>query len=329
MNKIVTLLFCLITSLSLAQDAMEVQRCADIDRRVPIRNIYVDASNNKWVADDQGLFLVQSPDFAQAVDMEADQWSLLSVPYGNEELKVPKATLQEIMGDDFSNITCATFDKVRKELFIGTEEAGIFHLRTDPKLSLIKKITSKNSKLRSDKITSLLYLTSKNQLVVGTDDGLLLYQGSKSKVAGKYFVIDAVAYTEGNIWVLADNEVMELDRKNDLYGLELKPQMTEGDIADIAFDSQGRLWIASEIICRYDIESDTYEVFGPAEEYTSQYVNFIAVDSDDALWVGTDDKGVYFIGKASSFSATLVVDDPLGCEADAKNASLQVRASGG
>ncbi|MEM1319563.1 MAG: OmpA family protein [Bacteroidota bacterium] len=329
MNKTLTLLFCFLTTFSLAQEAMEVLRCADIDRRVPIRNIYIDDNNNKWVADEQGLFLAQSPDFAKEVGIEDSQWSVLSVADGNEELNLPKSELQGIMGDQFSAISCAAFDKVKKELYIGTKGGGIFHFKTNPSLSLINKMTSKNSKLRSDNITTLMYLTSKNQLIAGTDDGLFISQGRKSKLAGKYFNILAVTYYMGTIWVLGDNEVMELDDKNDLYGLEMQTQMVEGSLVDIAFDSQGRLWIASEIICRYNFELDSYEIFGPAENFTSQFVNYIAVDSDDALWVGTDDKGVYFIGRASSMSASLVVDKPLGCDANSQDASLQVRASGG
>ena len=69
----------------MAQEAMEVQRCADIDRQVPVLNIHIDENGNKWVADKQGLFLAQSPDFASTVDVVATDWALLQVPCGNQE----------------------------------------------------------------------------------------------------------------------------------------------------------------------------------------------------------------------------------------------------
>ncbi|MEO1518337.1 MAG: OmpA family protein [Bacteroidota bacterium] len=328
MKQFLTLLCCMAFGTLMAQEAMEVRRCADIDRRVPIRNIYIDEENNKWVADQQGLFLAQSPEFASNVDIDPSQWSLLSVRDGNRELNLPKEELQQLMGDDFSSITTAHIDKAKGELWIGTSQSGLYQFSLKPKLRLLGQKNSGNSKLRSNNIRTI-YSSITGQIIFGTDDGLMIQKGSKTSSVGKYFSIDAITSFGAAIWLLSDNEVLELDRKGKLYALELNERMVEGTIVDIAFDSQGRLWVASEIISRYNFETDDFQSFGPAEDFTSQFVNFIAVDGDDALWVGTEDKGVYFIGKASTLSASVVVGKPLGCTPGSKDAGLQVRASGG
>ena len=98
--------------------------------------------------------------------------------------------------------------------------------------------------------------------------------------------------------------------------------MTEGLVKDIAFDSRERLWVASEIILRYDFDAGKHEIYGPIQEFTSQNVNCIAVDFDDALWVGTQDKGLYFIGKSSTLLAEVVLDTPLDCKPNSHQCRL-------
>ncbi|MEL6923365.1 MAG: SprB repeat-containing protein, partial [Bacteroidota bacterium] len=329
MTRLFTLLFCCLFSFQLtAQDRFKVQRCADIDRRVPILNIHVDEKKNKWVADGQGLFLAQSPAFAQTVDIPRDQWSLLSVKNGNQELSFAKAELQQAMGDAFSGISCGHYDVRKKELWIGTKNNGLFHFKTNPSLSLISNLTSSNSKLRSDRIQSV-FLSASGELLVGTDDGLFQKRGGKDALIGKFFNVEDVAMQGSDIWLVGDGEVLEVEGRKDVYSFSVKPGMVEGDVVDIEFDSKGNLWIASEIVCRYNFNTEEFDVFGPADGFTSQFVEYIAIDGDDAAWVGTRDKGVYFIGSASTMGAQLIVEKKLGCDADAKDAALTVRATGG
>ncbi len=328
MRKLLILLLLCSCGIVNAQEVMKVRRAAAIDRNVAIRNIYVNESGNRWVADTKGVFLVQSPEFANPITIDATDWSLLSAPDGNEELKIPRATLEKVMGRDFSEITTAQLDRARNELYIGTKYSGVYHFKTQPQLQLIDQLTTKNTKLRSNTIQTI-FVAGPGKVWIGTYDGLLEIEDGKDKVHGKYFSIEAIDQWEGKVWVVSDGEVLEMDRKGDFYGFEIETRMVEGQVKDLAFDSRGRLWIASEIVVRYNFDTEGYDLFGPAQEYTSQFVNCIAVDQDDALWVGTKDKGVYYIGKAVSMTAELIVETPLDCQANAKNASLKVLASGG
>ena len=328
MNKLLIILFCVVFGNLRAQEAMEVQRCADIDRRVPINNIFIDGTNNKWVADNQGLFLAQSPEFAKTIDIPGDKWSLLSSPDGNMELNLDKEKLQQLMGDNFSQISTAHIAPSKKELWIGTTSGGLFQFKVNPGLELLKNLNSSNSKLKSNNIHTL-YIDPVGKIYAGTDDGLFAKKGSKESLYSKGFDVTAIATYNNKIWVIADGEVLEVDKKGDFYEMEIDARKVEGNLVDIDFDSEGRLWIASEVVTRYNLETEYYDLFGPAEEFTSQDVMCITIDGDDAAWVGTKDKGVYFIGRSSSLNAAVVIKDLLACEANAKDASLQVRATGG
>ena len=328
MNRLLVLLFCIVLGNVSAQESMQVQRCADIDRRVPINNIFIDENNNKWVADNEGLFLVQSPEFAKTVDIATSKWSLLSAPDGNMELDIDKESLQRLMGNSFANISTAHIAPSKTELWIGTTGGGLFHFKVNPGLELIKNFTSKNSKLRSNNIQTL-YIDSTEKLYAGTDDGLFAKKGRKEFLYNKGYDVTAIANFNNNIWVIADGEVLEVDDKGYFYEMDIDTKQLEGELVDIDFDSKGRLWIASEVVTRYNLETEYYDQFGPAEYFTSQLVSCVTIDSDDAAWIGTKDKGVYFIGRTSSLNATIVIKDLLSCESNAKNASLQVRATGG
>ncbi|MFK7934481.1 MAG: hypothetical protein AB8G22_13300, partial [Saprospiraceae bacterium] len=324
-----TLIFIFSFQLSVtAQDAFKVQRCADIDRSAPITNIYIDEKGNKWVGDYKGVYLAQSPDYASVVATPADQWALLSVRDGNEELVLPIADLRRELGEAFDQINTAFFDKRKEELWIGTADLGAFRLQTEPSLKLIEEVNSGNSKLRSDFINTI-YMRPGGEIWLGSDEGALAGKDGKWRLVEKFFAILRIADYNGKMYLLSDGQVLEIDNKDKGYILTIEDAKTEGEIKDIAFDSKGRLWIASEIVTRFDIENRTYETFGPAREFTSQFVNCIAVDADDAAWVGTEDKGVYFIGSESTLTIDSEIIKALSCQAGAEDATVEVRVSGG
>ncbi|MFK7808189.1 MAG: OmpA family protein [Saprospiraceae bacterium] len=328
MNKLLLLLFSMTFVQLSAQEQLEVQRCADIDRNAPVNNIHIDRDNNKWVADQLGLFLAQSPEHAKNMDLKSDQWTLLSAPDGNKEIYFSKAELEKLLGISTNQITTASINTKTKELWIGTADQGLFQLDNKGGLSLIKNLTSKNSKLKSNNIQTI-FITSSGQLLAGTDDGMFSRKGKKESLYSKGYDFTAIANRGGTIWVIADEEVLEMDDKGNLYESEFEERMFDGPPVDLDFDNRGFLWIASDVIARYDFESETYQTYGPAEDFTSQAVKCISADSDGALWVGTQNKGVFYIGKSSSLTGTVQVTEFLDCKSGAKNAALEVRASGG
>ena len=322
------LLFGMFQGVLTAQEEISVQRCSDIDRGFPIRNIFIDENNNKWVSDKEGIFLAQSPDFASPVDLENDEISMLTWPDGNAEINISKSALKELMGDDYEQISAAHYDSRNELLLIGTDINGIYQFKLSPELSLEGTLTTGNSKLRSDKIQGFKTLPL-GKILVGTDDGMLLIESKKETLIGKYFNIEAIGYHNNKIYVLSENEIFEVDDKFRLFPIDLPSGLIDGAVVDITFDSEGKLWIASEIVVRYDLNTEEKLVFGPAQEFTSQNVNCIAIDYDDALWVGTYDKGVYYIGEYSTMSASIIIDKPLSCSPGATDAELLIRASGG
>ena len=310
----------------MAQEPMTVIRCTAPELQDPIQNIYVDKDNKKWVGNSNGLFQVHAIDFATTETIKPGDQSLLKLPNGNSDITWSKSEMDKLLGG--AKITAAFYDTSSRELWVGTEDSGIIRLKTKPALQKAGEVTSKNSKLKSNKINAINKDQS-GRFWIGTDEGVLIGELDKWKLAEKFFTIEAISINRDHIWVMGDETVWKVEEGDEFYPIDIDERMVEGSIRDIAADSKGRVWIASDVVARYNFEKESHQLFGPAQYFTSQDVNYIAVDKDDALWVGTQDKGLFLIEKASAITVTLLAEKGLSCDASKPDAALKVKITGG
>ncbi|MFT5167533.1 MAG: hypothetical protein ACI8P3_002771, partial [Saprospiraceae bacterium] len=334
MNRLLTLISILFTFGLSAQEPMRVTRSAAVDRNAPIFNIFVDSDNNKWVGNSNGTFQVHTVDYASEIEMEAGQSSLLRYPGGNFNLLWNTASLFSIMKtatDDLfegeQDIAGAFYDPTNKELWIGTKGIGVFRFDLNKEAKLLEHLTMDNSKLRTDQIT-VMFSDKPGSYWIGTEEGVLHNKGSKWRLYERYVNIEAIDASGADVWIFGEGWLWKVERGQIWEEIELNESMSEGKIKDITFDSKGRMWIASEVIARFNPELGTVETFGAAEYFTSDFPSALAVDQDDAIWVGTEDKGLYLIEKATAMSISCIMDKAPGCEGQ-HDAELKVVVSGG
>jgi outer membrane protein OmpA-like peptidoglycan-associated protein len=326
------LLFFLLLSTTLsAQQSMKATRSQVIPWGKPVANIFVDAENNKWVAHTDGLSKVLGVHLAAQVGIETDEQSAAEFKGGNAHITWKKSTLLNLTGDIFdgdNRISCAHYDENAKELWLGTTESGLFHFDMSAGLALIKNYTSGNSKLRSDQINDL-YIDAKGRVWAATYDGVVIREAGKWKLIEKDLSIEAIAGNGADIWLMGDGLVGKVNSKDAWNILALPQNQLEGEMKDIAVDAEGQLWIASGVITRYNPETKDYDIFGPAEEYTSQFATCLTIDQEGIVWIGTRDKGVYFLREGTPFAIACRIRKPLDCNGDGKDAELEVEAEGG
>lgn len=309
---------------------MEVVRTKAVDRYTPVTNIYIDGEE-KWVGNRKGLFQVHSPEQATNANLAPTDWSLLQTPSGNKDLRIPLEDLLAQMGADGQSIrskddriTTAIFEEKGAQLWVGTRQSGLFQFKTQPALKLVERHTPGGSKQ-----INTLFLDTEGRLWIGTDEGCLFGKDGKWKQEQKVFSIKAFAQAGTSVWVMGDDLLWKVDAREKWEPIDIDANLTEGEVVDIAVDGNGMLWVASQIVTRFDPATEEATVFGPAEEFTSQDVSCIAVDAENAVWVGTNDKGLYLIQKADAMSVTCLLDTPLSCGANKNDASLKVTVSGG
>ncbi|MEO0340301.1 MAG: SprB repeat-containing protein, partial [Bacteroidota bacterium] len=333
MRKFFTLL--LTTSVyfsALGQEAMRVVRCDAVDKNASIQNIYIDEDNQKWVGNDQGLVQVLDLGLGQVSDLPEGQTSVYKVPGGNADITFSFQEFERLAGielTDENTITCAYFNPTRKELWLGTTESGAFKLSASSKLRLIKSYNAKNSKLKTDQINTIK-ADPFGRIWIGTNDGVLVGKDDKWDLLERYFNFTSIKLDSTNrTWLLADDLIGYMSRKKSWVPVDLPEAALDGPIIDFTFDMQGYLWVVTEVVARIDLSNEDYDIYGPADYYTSQYATQIEADLDGGIWVATEDKGLYLIEPASAMTVNVLIDQALDCAGSQNNAALAVRVTGG
>lgn len=316
-----------------AQKEMRVVRCDAVSNRASIQNLYVDDENRIWIGNDEGVFEVLDQALGKALPVEEGKLALLAIPGGNHPLLLDKAQLERELGislADKSQLTAAYYRPTRKELWLGTRANGAFRLRAEENsIKLLDTYTSRNSKLKTDQINTI-FVDPFGTIWMGTNDGVFLGKDNKWDLNERYFNFTQIDIDINNrVWLLADDLLGYVNRKGVWTPVDLPEEALDGPIIDFTFDTDGFLWVVTEIVARIDLESDNYAVYGPAQYYTSQFANRIESDLDGAIWVATEDKGLFLIESATAMTVNVILDKGLDCQEAGNTAALSVRVSGG
>jgi len=333
LNKVLIFIFALfsIPILAQEQESLVVTRISVIDQRSPVTHIFVDDDNVKWVANSKGVFQLRSSDLANPLALTAGEQSLYALPGGNFDLKWSAADMNAALGNILNNtntISAAAYSSARDELWIGTSNSGLHLLKTQPALRKVETLNTSNSKLTSNKILHI-FIDKKGRKWVGTAQGVLIGGEGRWTLEQKYFAIHRSTEGPNGIWVAGEGQIWQVDSRDRWLAVPLNDLVSEGEVKDIAVGADGKLWVASESIVRWDSETDKIDRFGPIQYYTSQYATCIALDQDGALWVGTEDKGVFLIDKASALTINILKEKELSCTPGQNDAALRVKVTGG
>lgn len=328
-GKTATLLFALVFSQNLfAQKSnLEVNRCSGASKTLPVRNIHVDAENAKWVASGRALSQVRACDFGTPTPLAAGENSALLFPGGNADVRwTHEALVAQVKAE--VTVSAAFYDAAKDILWLGTKEAGLLQLKTKPALTLTDKFNTVNSKLRSNEINTI-FQDKTGRLWVGARDGLMTGGPGKWKSELQGFDVQRIREFGADVYALADGEFWLVERGEKFKAFAIPDNAVESDPIDFDIDPDGKLWMLSAIVTRLDLLTDEFVTFSGPENYTSLFGRCIAVDQDGAVWIGTDDKGLYVIDKSSSLTVNILTEKELACAGNGRDASLRVKISGG
>ena len=316
-----------------AQDEkLEVIRSTALPWGSPVQNIFVDTDNTKWVSNTRTIKKVIGARSSDPVTLQPGQMGLFQFPGGNADIRWQKEELTAAIGDiiDEDNyITAAFYDEVNEDIWLGTSLTGAYRLKKENgKLVFKAQWSMDNTKLRSNFVNDIAK-DGPGRIWIATNDGALVGKASKWDVIERGLIIESIAVANGEVWLMGDGLVGKVGRRDRWELIDIPSGDIEGNITDIALDGSGRLWMASRIITRYDPATEAVKTFGGAEEYTSEFATHLAVDLDGAVWIGTEDKGVYVIQEGSSLVANVELVSPVTCDGNGADGALRVKVSGG
>ena len=332
--RFIILLFLLITSAVhisaqeyVSENApMRVIHCTAITQDQNVKNIFVDDNNTKWAATDENIYRINSADNSTKNSISKNEWSLVMQPEGNGLFSTNKFNLEKLP-DNPGDITCTYYDKGRKHLLVGTKSNGVLRYKTSPEVKLLE---SKNYSVDGggNKITALL-VDKYKRTWIGTDKGVILDNGKKIKTYEEGVYIDEITALGPDVWILGGGILNRVSPENRWLPGDVDARTYRGKIRDMVYDNDGKLWVASDIITRYDIIKDSVEVFDRTNGFTAKNIQCIRVDKDNALWVGTEASGLFLIDKEASMTISCVISKELSCTGTTDDAALEVKVYGG
>jgi outer membrane protein OmpA-like peptidoglycan-associated protein len=322
------LLFSIVSSFLFAQKSdWKAVRCSGVERIRPVYNVQVNADNSKMVANDRGLYQVQACDLSNFVTMEPGERSVLHYFGGNVDVRWTEEALKALIKEPIV-IYGAYYDAATDFLMLGTEEYGLYILKTKPQLQLVDRLTTANSKLKSNNITNI-FKDPAARFWIGSEQGLLIGSPGKWKADLIGYGVQRVRARGNDVYVLADGELWLVEGGEKWRAIPIEEGAIEKEPRDFDFDANGTLWLLSSIIAKYDLLTDDYTVFDGVQDYTSEFGTCIAADQSGHIWVGTRDKGLYHLGPQETMAISCTREAAPSCAGPGNDGVLLVKISGG
>ncbi len=242
--------------------------------------------------------------------------------YANNEMiyKIPK-----------TSVRITDIEVYNRKIWVASND-GILVFNQDTK-QLVKHYTKRNSKLLSNNI-SFIYSDSSDILWIGTDNGVLRVNRDKwSKCFEQDKKMLAITEYFDIVWLISDKEMWEIESEgNRWYPAALKNGLYKGDINDIVIDNEGYIFIASDVLIRFHPESNLIEEYGKSLGLLSQKCLALAVDTENSVYIGTENAGLFKISteeiKVEKLSAVAILENPITCPGG-MDGSILLEVNGG
>lgn len=268
--------------------AQQLQPCASIHANEVIENISIDDQQVKRVlTKNSGLLKFQNCDALANIDEEYATF------YRSEAFK------------DI-HIESLLYDK--EFIWIGTLGHGLLILYRDTRKPILSgSLLAKCVQDINHTITEVYKICTQNKgsnqvkwLV--TDRGIYTITNNKKLrqergFRGKHFT--SIAINNGIAWASASDGTIWQRTVRDLdVGMQwLKISAIEAQLVgftkDLAFDQDGRLWIAGRHLIRYNPVNQEVKVFDEKLGFRSQQATSILIEKNNKIWVGTDRGGLF------------------------------------
>lgn len=224
--------------------------------------------------------------------------------------------------------------EIHKNVLWIASNQGIHTINTRTS-KFITTYNTKNSKLKSDVVSFINYFEAVDKMWAGTDQGIMMIQDDKWKLSNTKEKFIAVTENIDGMWLLSDKELWLVfeDQGRDRWQEQgLRKGLFEGKVNDLALDAKDNLYIASDILTRYNPYKDKLEKYGENLGLVASKCLSLASDETGALWLGTADAGLFRIYQdkmeLTEMIVTTFLKNPISCPG-AMDGSIAVEVQGG
>lgn len=175
------------------------------------------------------------------------------------------------------------------QMWIGTSE-GI-SIYDDGKLASFKH----NETLPFPRV-SAIFQDSRNQIWIGTRDGVMVCDEQQNLVntsapVSELQEVKGFVEHEGIIYMASGSGLFCSDLTGQIpMNISIPTSLAEISFSCIALDANKNIWIGGENgIALFSLDQNSARHYNISEQFSSNIINFLQVDSDEKLWLGTDD----------------------------------------
>lgn len=338
MNKFLILILGLLPFAIIAQEKEEltISKVSSIPDNSSINDILI-IDTSVYVASSTGLYLIHSKTFETKQLREISCDALTKGSKNEIYASFDKRYLENISTEVKTNyntpgIQIRDLQKYKGKVWIASNKGILTVNSKTNELSSSKSI--KNSDLPSQDI-SFLHLDDQGQMWIGTDKGVVLInKKEKWKTYEKKHSMEAMHYNHEGLWLVSDKEMWVVDAYNRWYPAAIERGLREGRIGDITADSTGRLYMASDILVRYDPYNEEIESYKETTALVSKQCSTVESDADNSVWLGTANSGLYYFGfknrsKEEELTAIPIIEKNIDCIGDQASVNLSVYGGSG
>ncbi|WP_235295649.1 OmpA family protein [Portibacter marinus] len=298
------IVFCLFLSLLFffvnGQGEFRLERVKTIPANATVKDILVH-QNHIYIASNVGLFKIDGKNLETRLLSKSPIDALCHV--GNDEIwaSVNNRFLQNMRTGETTNynapgIQIRDIDYSKGKIWIATNQGILTVLTRTNEMGKIEY--DKKSGLPSNNV-AFIHIDKQKQMWIGTDQGIVfINKKDKWKTYEKKLSMEAMHYNHEGLWLVSDQEMWVVDDFNRWYPAAIDRGLRKGRIRDITADSTGRLYMASDILVRYDPYDETIESYAENTAIVSKVCNAVESDRDNRIWLGTEGGGLFLFGYA-------------------------------
>ncbi len=323
------------------QTELRLNRLSGISSSEKVSEILFDTKNNLWVSGSSGIYTYDSNDKhskkhdkSNSIAIDIDSSGNYYSAYQDNSLYFNKEQLYKLEDRD---AIITDIQSYNGSLWVSTNK-GLYEIDIE-KRDLKRRHTTKNSKLVTNKI-NFLYSDKAGILWIGTEKGAIRIRKDKwSKCLEVSHNMLAITEHYDLVWLVSDKEMWEIE-PTESSGRELggwypaapKRGLYKGAINDLVIDNLGFLYIASDVLIRFNPSTNKIEEYGKSLGLVSKKCLTLECDNENNIYLGTENAGLFKISteviEVEELTAVAILENPINCPGG-MDGSILLETSGG